>query len=238
MHGVEVIRSGGERVRTGPWRGDREVAYLTPVPDAPAPSATFVRHCLDELARRGIRRVVTGALGPGEQEGFLGAGFAVEERLHLLAHPMTSIPDVSDPPGISLRRAVPRDRAAVLAVDSLAFEPFWRLDEHGLDDAVGATPHARFRAADGAGTVVGYAVTGRSGRRGFVQRLAVDPARQGNGIGRVLLVDALRWLRRWRVERTVVNTQLGNTAALSLYERCGFHREPSGLCVLSTGLDG
>ena len=234
MLDVEVLRRGHERIRTGPWRGDRAVAYLTPMPDAPAPSGPFLRHCLDELGRRGIERVVTGALAPAEQDGFLAAGFAVEERLHLLAHPMTSVPDVGGGSG-TVRRATPRDREGVLVVDTLAFDAFWRLDDHGLDEALAATPHTRFRAFDDGDAVIGYAITGRSGRRGFVQRLAVRPDRQGAGVGAALLVDGLRWLRRWRVERTVVNTQLENAAALRLYERVGFRREPTGLCVLSAG---
>src|ERR1700730_16652064 len=44
--GVDVITWGPERARAGPWRGDRQVAYLAPVANAPIPSAAFVRRCL------------------------------------------------------------------------------------------------------------------------------------------------------------------------------------------------
>ena len=83
---ADVIRWGRERARTGRWRGDAEVAFINPMPDAPLPSAEFLRRCLDTLAARGYHRVVTGALSPLEQAGFLAAGFGVEQRLHLLAH--------------------------------------------------------------------------------------------------------------------------------------------------------
>lgn len=233
---TDVIRWGTERARTGLWRGDRRVALLTPLPDAPTPSETFVRRCLDVLATRGFSRVVTGALAPTEQAGFLSAGFEVEERLHLLGHDLRDLPPAT-PLERSLRRGRPADRPAVLAVDGLAFPPFWRLDEGGLHDAVQATPHARFRVAEGpVGNVAAYAVTGRAGRRGFLQRLAVHPDCQRAGLGRALVLDGLRWLRRWRVERAVVNTQLGNDRALALYEGLGFRRELAGLSVLSTGL--
>src|SRR5207248_8944704 len=89
---ADVIRIGREEARTGPWRGDQQVAYLTPVPEHPAPSADFVRRCLDVLASRGFRRVVTGALSPIEQTGFLAAGFEVQERLHLLVHHLDHLP--------------------------------------------------------------------------------------------------------------------------------------------------
>lgn len=231
---TDVIRWGAERARTGPWRGDRRVAFLTPLPDAPAPSAGFVRRCCEQLAARGFTRVVTGALAPGEQSGFLAAGFQVEEELHLLAHDLRDLPEPTDTER-ALRRARPADRPAVLAVDGTAFPPFWRLDDRGLDEAIKATPHARFRVA-GDPEAFGYAITGRAGRRGFLQRLAVAPDRQGAGVGRALVLDGLRWLRRRRVERAVVNTQLQNERALALYEGLGFRREPSGLTVLSAGL--
>lgn len=230
---MDVIRWGRERVRTGPWRGDREVAYLSPLPDAPLPSAVFVRRCLDQLADRGFRQVITSALSASEQAGFLGAGFEVHERLHLLGHDLHHVPRADTS---MLRRAVSDDHPAVLAVDARSFPAFWRIDESSLADAIEATPHSRFRVALGRSGVAGYAVTGRAGRRGFLQRLAVDPDQQRQGLGRALCVDALRWLRRWRAEQAVVNTQTGNEAALALYESLGFRQEAAGLTVLSAAL--
>ena len=234
---VNVIRIGSEQVRTGPWRGDRSVAFLAPSPRDPAPSGDFIRQCLDVLTRQGFSKVVTGALSPLEQTGFLAAGFLVEERLHLLAHDLADIPETPAAP-VHLRRARNADRAAVLAVDHAAFPPFWRLDAQGLQEAVDATPRARFRvaaAADGGG-VSGYAVFGRAGTRGYVQRLGVDPARHGLGIGSALMVDGMRWLKRRGVQRAVVNTQTTNEVALTLYQRLGFRLEPVGLSVLTTEL--
>jgi hypothetical protein len=51
-----------------------------------------------------------------------------------------------------------------------------------------------------------------------------------------LVADALTWLRRHSVRRTVVNTQLANESALALYEACGFERLPVGLNVLGRDL--
>jgi ribosomal protein S18 acetylase RimI-like enzyme len=233
--GLDEIQWGRERARTGPWRGNRTVAYLSPVADAPAPSAAFVRRCLNDLSARGYHRVVTGALSPLESGGFLAAGFEITERLHLLTHDLRRLPTA---PAIPMRRGLGRDHAAVLELDHRAFPPFWRLDAHGLDEALHATPHHRFRVLTEAGTedVTGYVVYGRAGRRGYLQRLAVDPDHRHAGMGTALVVDGLRWLRRWRVERVVVNTQLDNAAALTLYERLGFRRQPVGLSVLSAGL--
>ncbi len=233
---IDVIRWGRERARTGRWRGDDDVAFINPVPDAPFLSADFVRHCLHTLSAQGFSRVVTGALSPLEQAGFLAAGFDVEERLRLLGM------DLGDrlapiPPGAALQRVPRWRRPEILGVDRAAFMDFWQFDSEGLLDALRATPSVRFRmAVGGRGEVLAYAISGRSGPRGFVQRLAVLPGAQRSGTGERLLLDGLHWMRRHGVARAVVNTQVGNDAALSLYLKAGFREEPVGLSVLSTGL--
>jgi len=233
---ADVIRWGRERARAGRWRGEGDVAILNPVPNAPVPSAEFLRRCLETLASRGYHRVVTGALSPLEQAGFLAAGFDVQERLHLLGMDLAGpLPPV--PPGHPLRRVRRDRRQDVLAVDQAAFPVFWQFDGAGLKDALSATPTTRFRAAvEPGGVIAGYAINGRSGPRGFVQRLAVHPDRQRAGTGRQLLLDGLRWMQRRGVARAVVNTQVGNDAALTLYLQTGFEEEPVGLSVLSAGL--
>ena len=128
---TDVLRSGAERAKAGRWRGEQAVAYLNPVPDAPPPSEAFLRQCLVTLRDQGFSRVVTGALSPPEQRGFLAAGFAVEQRLHLLCIELhAGLPFLPDGP--PLHRATRRDRPQVLAVDAAAFSPFWRFDADGL----------------------------------------------------------------------------------------------------------
>jgi ribosomal protein S18 acetylase RimI-like enzyme len=231
---VDIIRWGRERARIWPWRGDRTVAFLAPVPEAPILSAAFLRRCLTILRERGFARVVTSALSPLEQTGFLAAGFEVAEELHLLSRQLDGLPPR---PAIDVTRVAASARPQVLAIDRVAFSPFWQLDEHGLDEALGATPRTRFRGVEGEdGTLVGYAIHGRSGTRGFVQRLAVVPEARRRGIGGGLLLDGLHWMRRRGVRRAVVNTQVGNKVALTLYYDAGFRREPSGLSVMEAGL--
>jgi len=229
----EVVRRGQERLRVGPWRGDHRVAFITPVGDAVPPTAAMVRHTCEVLHDRGYQRALTGALADREQGGFLRAGFEPHEQLHLLAHDLVDIPTA---PVIRHRRAWPGDRDAALAVDAAAFPAFWRLDRDGLREAIDATPVARFHVGIADGRVVAYTVTGRAGKRGYVQRVAVHPDRAGRGFGRALVIDGLHWLRRRKVDQAVVNTQAGNERALDLYQRLGFTLQPSGLQVLALAL--
>src|SRR4051794_14469752 len=192
---LDLLRWGGDRLRVGPWRGDAGIAYIAPLGDGSAPSVDAIQRCCDVLAARGFTSVVTAALGPREALGFVNAGFEVREHLHLLAHDLLHMrPAVRT--ASTLRRGRRTDRPEALAVDAAAFEPFWRLDDEGLEEALTATPSSRFRIAEVDGAIAGYVVSGRAAKRGFVQRLAVDPDQQRRGIGAALVLDSLQWLRR------------------------------------------
>lgn len=236
MTGHRILPGTEPRLRISRWRGDASTAHLTLGRGRPTPAA--VARALEELAAGSYGTALTAALPASEQRPFLDAGFEVHERLHLLVRTLAAVPPLTPPPA-DLRRGHHRDRPAVLAVDAAAFPPFWRLDGPGLSDALAATPSARLRVAvarTDARPLIGYAVTGRAGHRGYLQRLAVDPASQGAGIGAALVVDGLRWLRRWGAKEVLVNTQEGNTSAVRLYERLGFRLRDDGLAVLRRAL--
>jgi ribosomal protein S18 acetylase RimI-like enzyme len=226
----DTLRWRGGWARLGSWRGQPDVAYLSVGADRP-PTRELVERCVGRLRGRGYSAVVTSALTPADSLAFVDAGFAVRERLHLLAHDLRDLPE----PTHVTRRARRDDRAAVLALDASAFDDFWRIDADGLENAIRATPAARFRVV-GDDPVLAYAVTGRAGRHGYVQRIAVHPDARRCGYGRAVVADGLRWLRRHRVTRALVNTQLRNDAALALYRACGFAPLPTGLCVMGRTL--
>jgi ribosomal protein S18 acetylase RimI-like enzyme len=226
---VDLVRWGADRLRVGPWRGDARIAYVAPLADGAPATADAARRCCDVLAGRGFRQIITAALGPAESRGFIEAGFDVRERLHLLAHDLLELPALS--PDV-LRRGRRVDRDAALDVDALSFDAFWRLDDAGFEEAMAATPSSRFRIAEEGDAVIAYAVSGRAGQRGFLQRLAVDPRHQRRGLGRALAIDGLRWMKRRGVDRAMVNTQEQNAGALALYQHLGFRLQPGGLAVL------
>ena len=232
---AQTIERQGERARLANWRGDRRVAHLSPAAGTPL-SAEFVGCCMDWLRPRGYTSVVTSALSPQECTGFLRAGFDIQEELELLSHDLDHVPPV---PRRTLRRARAADRDPVLQVDAVAFDSFWRLHEGGLEEALGATPHVRFRVAPPLQQrrgVVGYVIAGRGDGIGYLQRLAVHPLARRQGLGRVMVFDALSWMRRRGASLALVNTQQTNQGALALYHACGFRILPEGLQVLARDL--
>lgn len=234
MTATDTVTARGVRMRVRSWRGRSDTAELSAVPAGATVPPGLVAMAVERARARGYTAVVTPALPVGEWRPYVDAGFSVREELHLLAHDLLDLPDRRAPEHRRrTRRVQRRDRDRVLTIDQAAFDPFWRLDAAALEDAVRATPSTRFRL-DREGR--GYALTGRAGDRGYVQRLAVDPAAQGSGLGSALVVDGLRWLRRWRVREALVNTQTSNERAVALYERLGFERHIEGLAVLELEL--
>jgi ribosomal protein S18 acetylase RimI-like enzyme len=229
--------------RAQPWRGRADIAHLVLGERVPS-DPSVIASCLGALRRAGYSTVVTTAMPPGDALHFIDAGFEMRERLHLLEHDLATLPPARpDPP--RLRRAWRSDRPPVLALDQLAFDEFWRLEDQGLREALQATPAVRFRVGEPAASgpasparfeASAYAITGRAGRQGYLQRIAVHPDDRRRGWGQALVLDALRWLRRHDVRRALVNTQWTNDGAVALYESCGFRRLPVGLCVLDRTL--
>jgi ribosomal-protein-alanine N-acetyltransferase len=227
---VQSFRYRGGVVRIAAWHGRADVASLAVRGRGPLES-TSVERLLDRVRAAGYREVVTNALAPAATLPLVDAGFAVRGRLRVLVHDFADLPPMTD----RTRRGRRRERDAVLAADQAAFDEFWYMDADGLREAARATPtsHLRVTCDDGP---AGYALFGRAGSDGYVQRLAVRPEAQGRGLGAALVTDGCNWLRGRGATRAYVNTQTDNDRAYALYERVGFRPLPVGLCVLGRTL--
>ena len=239
MTRLDTISVGRDQFRVGPWHGSSEVAYVALPPTVLKPSVEGVIAMLERLRTIGYQRAITSALREPEVQPFVASGFGERERLVILSHELVDLHELSRSRAelrVSIRRPRPGERAGVLDIDAAAFELGWRLDRDGLVDALSATPRSRFRVGEQGNRLVGYAVCGRAGDMGYLQRLAVDPTAQRSGIGRALVADSLRWLARRGARRALVNTQQSNVGAMRLYEHCGFRREQQELIVLEMAL--
>lgn len=233
--GMNALTIDSARVRAGSWRGSDDLAYLVPLSGASTLTPSTLERIRAHLREDGFRSVVTAAVGPSERDMLAADGFTEHEALHLLRHDLQGPLPERPRRAQGLRRGRRRDVDAILDVDRQTFEAFWQLDRDGLNEAINATPTTRLRVVRDP-DVVGYAVTGRAGAQGYLQRLAVHPGRQGLGLGINLVADALHWLRRRDVTTCWVNTQEANAAALSLYTRLGFVPAAHQLTVLRRDL--
>jgi len=228
------------RVRKWPSRPD--IAHLVLTDHTVAPSRASLDEWTHSLKSEGYGSIRTGALSLSAAGPFEQAGFHEIQQLALLRM-KTPLPHVAShgtaQPHHEMRPLRSQRSFDVAArLDHLAFESGWGLDVDGIEEACRATPVHRVRLAVTANDEpAGYMITGRNGSAGFIQRLAVDPAHEGQGVATSLLQDGLGWLARRRVTDILVNTHLDNQRALSLYQRIGFEQLPENLRVMELSLE-
>ena len=224
-----------------PWAFDERVVQIALADQAIVPSTDEVRGWVDALAGGDLHAIRTGALFPDAASSFSAAGFNIIDTLALLRADLADIPRSRATATVRLRT---HRLAEASAVDRAAFGDPWGNETGDLSDIRRATPvhHSRARLAgerDGfRRPLVAFAISGAAAGQGYLQRLAVAPEHQGRGHGRALVVDALAWMTARRLSHAMVNTAVGNDAALGLYQAHGFRRLPEQLVVMQLDLDG
>ncbi|MCJ7737970.1 MAG: GNAT family N-acetyltransferase [Anaerolineae bacterium] len=119
-----------------------------------------------------------------------------------------------------LRPATAQDIDKILSIDHRAFTPHWWHGKHTIRDRI--TQAISFTVALQNETIVAYAEADISGSNGHINRIAVEPERQSQGIGALLLQNTLTTLWQHHVDSVTINTQRDNLAALRLYREFGF----------------
>lgn len=72
------------------------------------------------------------------------------------------------------------------------------------------------------GRVVGSVMVGYEGHRGWVNYLAVDPARRGEGLGTLLMAEAERRLAQMGCPKVNLQVRAENGEVLAFYRRLGY----------------
>jgi ribosomal protein S18 acetylase RimI-like enzyme len=126
----------------------------------------------------------------------------------------------------TLRPAEPRDEDAVVAL--------WRdcelvipANDAGSDFrlARGRIGSEIFLAVEG-DAILGSAMIGHDGHRGWIYYLATTPARRGQGIARSLIAHAEAWMIERRIPKLHLMVRSTNTGVIGLYETLGFAVHP------------
>lgn len=230
------------RARFGRWPHDDDVVHLVLLDHHMVPTHDDVRRWIGQGRSTGARAIRTGALFPPSTPAFIDAGFSVIDTLRLLELDLTPgrssgrerLRRRSSPAPERLRR---RQLDEAAEIDRRSFPAPWSNDAAALGDIVAATPRTRARCIRLDGRMIAFAITGRAGETGYVQRLAVDPSGRRQGVASLLLADAIGWMRRHHVTRVLVNTAIGNEPATSLYRSCGFVERPERLRILERPVD-
>ena len=83
-------------------------------------------------------------------------------------------------------------------------------------------PSSELVVADSAGQLIGSAMLGHDGHRGWVYYLAVHPNWQRNGIGRSLMSYAEGWMDQHQVPKIQAMIRADNLPVRGFYRRLGY----------------
>ncbi|MFF2226949.1 GNAT family N-acetyltransferase [Streptomyces globisporus] len=134
-----------------------------------------------------------------------------------LAHPLRLQPVAYDhPDSLLLTQALRREQVA----------------RYGFADDPTATPSSAFHAPNGLFLIArrGPTAVGCGGIRQIapgtaeIKRMYVTPDARGTGAGQTILRELEDTAQQWGSERIVLETGVGNQAALALYTKAGYFR--------------
>jgi ribosomal protein S18 acetylase RimI-like enzyme len=222
LPGRVEMTSGWAKAVVRPWNDDIDAVSLR----LERGGAKFLRACA-EMAGGWSPEVLSPATLPAAMPLWREAGFVEADRLILMEHDLISVDrptTLIDAGGID-----PIDELS--AIDSEAFSPRWRLGRLGLTESVAATNRSVVFRVAADGVCVGFAIAGVALGAGYLQRLAVSPRARGGGLGTDLVRASLRWARGHGARSMLVNTQMDNVGAASIYRRLGFNDVPGGLVL-------
>ncbi|SFK40634.1 Acetyltransferase (GNAT) family protein [Sphingomonas sp. NFR04] len=118
------------------------------------------------------------------------------------------------------------DRDAVTALwQSAGLTRPWNDPAADFDRAVNGAGSAILLLRDGA-ALIGTAMVGEDGHRGWVYYLAVAESARGQGHGRALMAAAEAWLRARGCPKLQLMVRAGNDAAIGFYRALGLEVQP------------
>jgi len=114
------------------------------------------------------------------------------------------------------------DLEAAALLEQLCFSVPWSLAslEQGLSNELD-----HYLVAEVHGNVAGYASLRIVAGEGEIQRIAVHPKMQGQGLGRKLMEAMEEYARSQGAGAMTLEVRAGSRKAINLYESCGFVKE-------------
>jgi ribosomal protein S18 acetylase RimI-like enzyme len=221
-----TLRRGWARADARPWNDEEPQASLRLLRGG----SSFLQACGARLIELGVTGVVSPPLPLSSQRAWLQAGFEPYIDLALMRKSLDT--NVGSPSHLVVEKPQV-DLDDLLRIDSAAFSPFWRFNRGALEEAIAATSRsATLTILGSTGIPIAYAVVGFGSAIAYLQRVAVDPKWQGQGMGRSLVRMVARKARSAGAKVLLLNTQVDNISAIALYEDEGFVRLPEPLSLL------
>jgi len=220
--------STGEYLVAGPWRHRAEIATVVEVSGG-ASAAELYRGFLAQAGCEGMQLALVSEYSERRKEEFyVKVGMAQLEQI--IVYEIGSLrPPRHRPLDLRFQQVTagtPELQAQLLALDHRAFPWLWWNSSAELDQYLGSAGVSIWLAHDQNGVPIAYVGTTLLRSWGHLDRIAVDPTLQGQGLGRKALDFAIATLISQGARRVALSTQANNTASRALYEKFGFRRTP------------
>jgi len=218
--GCEIDRSQRRAWIRGPWA-------------VPGSSSAALEGALLETLERGLPEIDRLDAFPSEKSETLvalyrGAGYCWMNVHRVM---QAALGDNGTPPAsdLSIRHARPDDLLEWLPLHHGLF-PGSYLSDDEIRAATNGGPRLVLTALF-AGRPAGYLIATDDATLGelYVDYLGVEPAARGRGLGRELLLYAMRWGERRGRRRAALTVRQDRKEALSLYLQCGFRQARAGV---------
>lgn len=209
-----------------PWRHRREVAVIDELA-AVRHARVLLQAAVENSLRAGDAMTLIMEMDEQRQPAFYArAGLLPLESI--ITYDLPRVRAISIPTQMTFvpaDAAQPADLAALLTIDHRAFPwLWWNSDEEFR--VYGESPGTELWLGIDNGQPVAYFGISRFPGWGHLDRIAVDPAAQGRGLGRVTLAQAINVLHQSGARRIALSTQQQNRRSQHLYEAFGFQRSP------------
>ena len=227
--GLSVWNPGsGEYLITGPWRHRAEIATVVEVSGG-ASAAELYGGFLARAACEGMQLALVSEYSERRKEEFY-ARVGMEHLEQIVVYEIGSLRPPRHRP-LDLRfhqvtAGTPELQAELLELDHRAFPWLWWNSSAELDQYLGSAGVSIWLAHDQRGSPIAYVGTTLLRSWGHLDRIAVDPTLQGQGLGRKALEFAIATLVSQGARRVALSTQANNTVSRRLYENFGFRRTP------------
>lgn len=222
--GLVTLRRGWGKAVARPWNDD----ITDPTVRLERGSSDFLRSVAHRLAPLGSGSVYSPALYPSATGVWTRAGFEEFDVLNVMECDLGRDQAAAHPAEVWEHP----DWSAVVEIDRLAFDGFWRMSRPGLLEALRATPRSAVLKLNTGTELAGYALVGAQMGLSFLQRVAVAPQYSGRGMGSSLVRSAKTWAKGNAARIMVLNLRPENDRARRLYEREGFRTGSSHLLLL------
>ncbi|MFV1963112.1 MAG: GNAT family N-acetyltransferase [Acidimicrobiia bacterium] len=219
-----TLSRGWARANARPWNDETSDAFLR----LARGSHDFLAAASEDLVDLSRASVYSPALYPSSTRIWKRCGYEETFHLNVMERSVTSN---RSGPTTPIDESRTPDWHAIMEIDRLAFQGFWRMSLAGLMEAMASTTRSVVLTVGDTETV-GYAIVGAQWNVSYLQRIAVHPEHTGKNIGSDLVRAALAWARRTAAQTMVLNIREENVHARRLYSKEGFVLTGAALRIL------